>query len=368
MIINKQILVAAGLGLAHCANGQDYFKVFVSSATYDGNLGGIAGADEKCQTLANDAGLGHEDGLGVPRSKFRAWISGSVNGNTLADTFNSIDNNNKGFKLVDRQTTVATSWADLTDGTLVNNINMDEYGNDVTNNTNVWTGKDGTSNDIDPDCQGWTSNSATAQGVYGDLNGSGDGEWTNTAQDGYCDSSNRIYCFQYEVPCQGGYEYNSMSLECEDVDECSPPTAAGGDGTTGDGVDPLAPPLEGGNSDPYPTTPPLPEEPDTGTGTGNTGGGFVNPCNLSTSTCENTEGSYKCECLPGYSNNDQFTCVNINECAGVHGCDDNSNCEDNNGSYECQCKDGYWVADGRSEFYEPYANGNAQCANRNECQ
>jgi len=32
-------------------------RVFVTSETYDGNLGGIAGADSKCQALADAAGL-----------------------------------------------------------------------------------------------------------------------------------------------------------------------------------------------------------------------------------------------------------------------------------------------------------------------
>jgi len=43
-----------GVGLAQC----DAFKrIFVTSTTYDGNLGGLAGADAKCAARGAAAGL-----------------------------------------------------------------------------------------------------------------------------------------------------------------------------------------------------------------------------------------------------------------------------------------------------------------------
>lgn len=41
--------------------------VFVTSVTYNGNLGGFAGADQKCQTLATATGL--------PQNTDKAWLS-----------------------------------------------------------------------------------------------------------------------------------------------------------------------------------------------------------------------------------------------------------------------------------------------------
>lgn len=39
-------------------NGKSYARFFVTSTTYDGNLGGLAGADAKCQARATAASLG----------------------------------------------------------------------------------------------------------------------------------------------------------------------------------------------------------------------------------------------------------------------------------------------------------------------
>src|ERR1051326_3970478 len=55
---------------ATCAGSQCVagFRVFVSSTTYDGNLGGFDGAAAKCQAVATAAGLG---------GTWAAWISAS---------------------------------------------------------------------------------------------------------------------------------------------------------------------------------------------------------------------------------------------------------------------------------------------------
>jgi hypothetical protein len=53
-------------------------RVFVSSALYNGNLGGYQGADGKCQGLADAVPLG-----GV----YKAWISGPGAGESVAERF-----------------------------------------------------------------------------------------------------------------------------------------------------------------------------------------------------------------------------------------------------------------------------------------
>ena len=58
------------------ARGSAY--VFVTSETYTGNLGGVAGADDKCQALADQAGL-----PGV----YMAWIADSVPASAPATRF-----------------------------------------------------------------------------------------------------------------------------------------------------------------------------------------------------------------------------------------------------------------------------------------
>ena len=70
--------------------------------------------------------------------------------------------------------------------------------------------------------------------------------------------------------------------------------------------------------------------------------------------CTDTDGSYSCACIAGYSGNG-FSCVNVDECvAGTHGCDPNAQCDDTVGSHTCTCKAGY-TGDGTS------------CSNVDEC-
>lgn len=71
------------------------------------------------------------------------------------------------------------------------------------------------------------------------------------------------------------------------------------------------------------------------------GGQYGNHCHLNT-VCENTSGSYVCNCLPGFRRADKFNCIEINECLiGAHSCHENANCINTIGSYSCRCKSGY---------------------------
>ncbi|MDE0205503.1 MAG: hypothetical protein OXP66_05695, partial [Candidatus Tectomicrobia bacterium] len=60
--------VCAGpeIGVARPEACQETVFVFVTKAAFQGNFGGLAGADARCQSAARDAGL---PGL------FRAWLS-----------------------------------------------------------------------------------------------------------------------------------------------------------------------------------------------------------------------------------------------------------------------------------------------------
>ena len=87
-------------------------------------------------------------------------------------------------------------------------------------------------------------------------------------------------------------------------------------------------------------------------------------CHINAS-CSNTEGSYGCQCVPGFTG-DGFTCSSnkynkvpwcqhhtdlyspdIDECAdsNLNNCSLNANCSDSIGSYDCTCSAGY-VGDG----------------------
>ncbi|ESN96110.1 hypothetical protein HELRODRAFT_189111 [Helobdella robusta] len=68
-------------------------------------------------------------------------------------------------------------------------------------------------------------------------------------------------------------------------------------------------------------------------------------CNITVSSCSSAPGSYVCSCFQGFINpdNDQATCIDIDECAeNINNCIGlNETCVNTVGSYVCQCSAGY---------------------------
>jgi hypothetical protein len=166
-------------------------KVFVTSGTYTGNLGGLTGADQKCQGLANAAGL---------TGTYKAWLSDS-NGGTPDTRFTK--------SLVPYEQTnsnatnqIASSYSDLTDGNLRQKIEFTEEGKlaevDVSGNL-VWTGTLSNGKPSGFTCSDWSTkgnNGANQFASHGalsktDYTWSGIGAiWTT------CNIALRLYCFQ----------------------------------------------------------------------------------------------------------------------------------------------------------------------------
>ncbi|MBK6698138.1 MAG: hypothetical protein IPG50_39025 [Myxococcales bacterium] len=94
---------------AHCSGNVCKKRVFVTSATYTGLLGGTAGADAKCQGLADAAHIG---------GRFKAWVT------SPATRFL----HSRGPYVRVDDVVVANSWADLADGVLAAPISRTETG------------------------------------------------------------------------------------------------------------------------------------------------------------------------------------------------------------------------------------------------
>ncbi len=165
-------------------------KVFVTSATYTGDLGGLSGADAICQKHANSAGL---------PGKYMAWLA-DASGSPATRFYQST----VPYKLVDG-TTVANNWTDLTDGTLAAGINRTEGNAAVTAGANgVWTNTsvNGTSNG-GGSCLSWTDKTLDASGVRG-VEGNSVSSWT-AGPSSLCNAGRRLYCFQQtEAATAGG--------------------------------------------------------------------------------------------------------------------------------------------------------------------
>jgi len=98
-----------------CRSGQcttDKKIVFVTSALYDGDMGGLNGADALCQGHANGAGLG---------GTFKAWLSDATGSPSTRFTHG-------GPYVLRNNTVIANNWAQLTAGTLLHAINTTESG------------------------------------------------------------------------------------------------------------------------------------------------------------------------------------------------------------------------------------------------
>ena len=157
---------------------------FLTKATYNGDLGGVAGANNICQTAANDAGLG-----GV----YKAWISDATSSpsTTFVKSFVPY--------ITTTGIQIAANWTDLIDGTLATPINKDEYGDIAGIDVWTYTNPDGTKSDMDVvtrSCNQWTSDSDSHSGVFG-LSGEIDSRWTSAGYHG-CDylGKHHLYCFQ----------------------------------------------------------------------------------------------------------------------------------------------------------------------------
>lgn len=165
-------------------------RAFRSSESYQGNLGGVLGADAKCQTLADAAGLG---------GTYIAWISDDGNGFPA----NRFVQSTTPYVLVEG-TQIAANWTALTSGTLDNALSRDEYG--VVRDFRAWTDTtaDGTpqrynSNPPRDNCDGWTSNSGDNSGGYYGQADRTDQLWTAGVQgtnNQLCSDSVPIYCFE----------------------------------------------------------------------------------------------------------------------------------------------------------------------------
>ena len=90
---------------------------------------------------------------------------------------------------------VATSWADLIDGTLAHAIDLDEAGDPNGGTTRVWTGtyEDGTRHSFR--CSDWDqAENATESGRYGWLSAMADG-WSSAGSSD-CVEKYHVYCFE----------------------------------------------------------------------------------------------------------------------------------------------------------------------------
>jgi hypothetical protein len=192
-------------GVAECAPAElcgPHKKVFVSSAVYTGDMGGLAGADEKCNSLAAAAGL---------TGTYKAWLSDATESPSTRFAKAAVP-----YLLVDG-TLIAKNWDALTndDKPLESAIDRTEWGESppdgdkpscagrpvltVTSRTGRYRYAD--MSPAPEPCDNWTSSSSATLSLLSWGNWSGTGSaWTricsSTAPTNGCEYANPIYCFE----------------------------------------------------------------------------------------------------------------------------------------------------------------------------
>ena len=159
--------------------------MFVTSQTFNGNLGGLNGADAKCQAIADSS-------ASISKGTYRAWLS---NTNTsVKDRFEAA-NSGLPFERSDG-VEIASNWQDLIDGNVNVRINKDE--NLTSRNRNVWTytESNGVKSTLGADysCGNWYSNDIYDGGRVG-KNTEVDTQWTSSSNLG-CTTKQSLYCVQ----------------------------------------------------------------------------------------------------------------------------------------------------------------------------
>lgn len=163
---------------AFCIPGIPTKTVFVTSSTTNGTLSGITGANARCQSAADSAGL---------TGTFKAWLSDNT-----SNPASSFTRSTGPYVLVDG-TQIAEDWDDLTDGTLDNPINLSESGATITGGTWTNTSTNGTLIDGTQDCSNWGNTLGSS--TPGDTT-TADSTWTDVEITLPCAFGLRLYCFE----------------------------------------------------------------------------------------------------------------------------------------------------------------------------
>ena len=151
---------------------------FVTSTTANGDVGGQAGADAECASLAAAANL--------PSGTYKAWLSTSTL-NAAAKLGTA-----RGFVRPDGQP-FADQVSDIAAGNILNPLILDESGNNLAHQI-VWTGTTDAGIASAFACGDWLVGTGVSFGELGESTG-GAGAWSDDASENSCNALAHLYCF-----------------------------------------------------------------------------------------------------------------------------------------------------------------------------
>lgn len=160
-----------GICRAHTCQAK---RVFVTSSSVNGAFGGLAQADNICNSV----------GSAIVGTSWVAWLStSSVNAlDRITDQMYQMTNGDSAF--AGKAQISSTGRPDDV-------VKFNQNGQPVTGNT--WTGTSNNGTAITVNCNDWTSNSSAVDGTVGDPNSIG--LWS-TAGFSHCNALNHLICFE----------------------------------------------------------------------------------------------------------------------------------------------------------------------------
>ncbi len=161
--------------------GNNTIRVFTTSTTYSGALGGAGGADATC--------TGRASAVGLPG----AWVAVVGTGAAWSKSLESRLPWNWVFlkNMNGVGATVATSLADFLDGTISAPMNFSESGGVVS--SNIWTGMDG-AGQTQGNCASWTISSSSGNWFGDSASVTGGGYLGNNQAN--CGNAYRLLCME----------------------------------------------------------------------------------------------------------------------------------------------------------------------------
>jgi len=159
--------------------------VFVTSVSFNGNLGGLTGADAICQAEADGPASV------VPAGTYLAWLS---DGTDSPDTRFAKSSHPY---MLPGGAKIAEDFADLTSGSIRHALDIDPTGEPL-GLTYYWTGTnpDGTTTQYFRTCDGWTADPVTNfYGMAGSVR-RGFSLWSSGFAQSDCNNRRRLVCFQ----------------------------------------------------------------------------------------------------------------------------------------------------------------------------
>ena len=158
-------------------------KVFVTADSWNGNLGGVAGADAKCAAAASTAGLA---------GSYKAWISTSSYSPATSSSFYK----HTGPYITLNNKKIADDFTDLTSGSVQSVVDVDQNGTPFSTEQYTWTGtrSSGTLRSTSYTCNNWTTGTSGSSGWRGSTNR--DNKWWTDFNMQSCDNTFRLYCLE----------------------------------------------------------------------------------------------------------------------------------------------------------------------------